>query len=115
VLMVTTSPFESGLLVLLAAVAGGVACGLTILRRVEESRHWGTLVIIGLVVVGIGLLVGVPSFVGHVGIGGAISIGGLSLIGFASPLIEVGIAALALYMAAARKLSVTTGQGPQSA
>jgi hypothetical protein len=113
-LLATASPFESGLLVLLAAVAGGVACGQTILRRVVEPRQWGTLGIIGLVVLGIWLVVGVPSFVGQVGIGGAINIGGLNLIGFASPLVGVGIAAIVLYMAAARKLSATTGQAPQS-
>lgn len=113
-LLVSTSQFESGLLVLLAAVAGGVACGRVILRRVPEPRHWGTLGIIALVVSGIWLLVGVPSFVGQVGIGGVIAVGGLNLIGFAAPLVEVGIAALVLYMAAARKLSATPGQMPPS-
>jgi hypothetical protein len=104
-LLITRSPFESGLLVLLAGVAGGVACGLAIVRRVSEPRQWGSLLIVGLVVVGIWLLVGVPSFLGQVGIGGGIAIGGLGLIGFASPVLEVGVAALVLYMAAARRVS----------
>lgn len=104
-LLVSASQFESGLLVLLAAVAGGAACGLTLLRRVAEPRRWGTLGVIAVAVVGVWLLVGLPSFVGQVGIGGAIAIGGLNLIGFASPLLEVGMAALVLYLAAARKVS----------
>jgi hypothetical protein len=104
-LLVTTSPFESGLLVLLAAVAGGLACGLAVLRRVAEPRRWASLVIVALVVVGLWLVVGVPSFLGQIGIGGKVAIGGLSLIGLASPVIEMGTAALALYIAAARKVS----------
>jgi hypothetical protein len=92
-----------------SAVAGGIACGLVLLRRVAESRQWRSLAIIAIVVVGVWLLVGLPTFVGQVGIGGAIVIGGLNLIGFVSPLVEVGVAALVLYMAAARKVTATQG------
>jgi hypothetical protein len=106
-LLVTASPLESGLLVLLAAAAGGTACGLAIVRRVAEPRQWASLGIIALVVVGILLVVGVPSFLGQIGVGGGIAIGGLGLLGLASSLVEVGAAALVLYMAAARRISAS--------
>jgi hypothetical protein len=108
-LLLSASAFEAGLLLLVSAVAGGTACGLVLLRRVAESRRWRTLAIIAIVVVGVWLLIGLPTFVGQVGIGGAIVVGGLNLIGFLSPLVEVGVAALALYMAAARKVTATKG------
>ena len=104
-LLLSASAFEAGLLLLVSAVAGGIACGLVLLRRVAEKRQWRSLGIIAIAVVGVWLLVGVPTFMGQVGIGGAIAIGGLNLIGFVSPLVEVGVAALVLYMAAARKVS----------
>ena len=104
-LLLSASAFEAGLLLLVSAVAGGIACGLVLLRRVAEARQWRTLVIIAILVVGVWLLVGVPSFMGQVGVGGTILTGGLNLIGFVSPLVEVGVAALVLYMAAARKVS----------
>ena len=107
VLFLSASAFEAGLLLLISAVAGGVACGLVLVRRVAESRQWRVLGVIALVDVGVWLLVSVPTFVGQVGIGGAIVIGGLNLIDFASPVIEVATAALVLYMAAARKVSAT--------
>jgi hypothetical protein len=113
-LLVSTSTFEAGLLLLLATAAGGAACGLTILRRVAESRQWGMLGVIGVVVVGTWFVVGVPGFAGQVGIGGAIAVGGLNLIAVASPLIEMGVAGLVLYMAAARKLSAAQRQTPSA-
>ena len=108
-LLLSASAFEAGLLLLVSAVAGGVACGLVLLRRVSVSRQWRSLAIIAIVVLGVWLLVGLPTFVGQVGIGGAIGIGGLNLIGFVSPLVEVGAAALVLYIAAARKVTATEG------
>jgi hypothetical protein len=111
-LLVASSPFLAGLLLLLAAIAGGAACGMTILRRVAEPRQWATLGIIALVVIGTWLVIGVPAFLGQVGVGGTIAIGGLNLVSFASPLVEVGVAAVVLYMAAARKLSAAPGQTP---
>jgi hypothetical protein len=102
-----SSPFMSGVLVLLAAAAGGAACGLTTLRRVARERQWATLAIVGVVVFGLWLVVAVPAFVGQVGIGGKLAIGGVDLIGFASALVEIGLAGVVLYMAAARRLSAT--------
>jgi hypothetical protein len=108
-LLPSASALESGLLLLVSAVAGGIGCGLVLLRRVPESRRWPSLGLIALAVVGVFLLASVPSFVGQVGIGGTVAVGGLNLIGLASPLVEVGIAAVILYMAAARKVAATQG------
>jgi len=106
-LLLSAGAFEAGMLLLVSAAAGGVACGLVLLGRVAESRQWRSLGIIALVVVGVFLLVGLPTFLGQVGIGGVIAIGGLNLIGFLSPLVEIGAAGLVLYIAAARKLTAT--------
>jgi hypothetical protein len=108
-LLLSATEFEAALLLLVSAMAGGVACGLVLLRRTAESHQWRSLGIIALVVIGVWLVVGLPTFLGQVGIGGAIVIGGLNLIGFISPFIEVGAAALVLYMAAARKVTATEG------
>lgn len=108
-LLLSTGELEAGFLLLVSAIAGGIACGLVLLRRVVEPRQWRSLGVIALVVVGVWLLVSVPSFVGQIGIGGAIGIGGLNLISFVSPLVEVGAAALVLYMAAARRVAATEG------
>jgi hypothetical protein len=105
--LVSAGAFEAGLLLLVSAAAGGVACGLALLRRVAESRQWRSLGIIALVVIGVWLLVGLPTLAGQVGIGGAIAIGGLNLIGFVSPLVEVGAGAIVLYISAARKVTAT--------
>ncbi len=108
-MLLSAGAFEAGMLLLVSAAAGGVACGLVLQRRVAESRRWRSLSMIALAVIGVFLLVGLPTFVGQVGIGGAIAIGGLNLIGFLSPLVEVGAAALVLYIAAARKVTATEG------
>jgi hypothetical protein len=108
-LLLSAGELEAGLLLLVSAIAGGVACGLVLLRRVAKARQWRSLGIIALVIIGVWLVVALPSFVGQVGIGGAIVIGGLNLIAFVSPLVEVGAAALVLYMAAARKVTATAG------
>ena len=105
--LLSAGAFEAGLLLLVSATAGGVACGLVLLKRVGESRQWRSLGIIALVVVGVFLLVGLPTFMGQVGISGTIAIGGLNAIGLVSPLVEIGAAALVLYIAAARKVTAT--------
>jgi len=106
-LLLSAGAFEAGMLLLVSAAAGGVACGLVLLGRVAESRQWRSLGIIALVVIGVFLLVGLPTFLGQVGIGGTIEIGGLNLIGFLSPVVEVGSAALVLYIAAARGIGAS--------
>lgn len=106
-LLLSTSATQAGLLLLVSAVAGGIACGLVVLRRIPESQHWRSLGIIALAVLAVWLLVGVPALADQVGIGGVIAVGGLNLIGFVSPLVEIGTAALVLYMRAARKVTAT--------
>jgi hypothetical protein len=106
-MLLSANATQAGLLLLVSAGAGGIACGLVVLRRVPESRHWRSLAIIALAVIGVWLLVSVPALAGQVGIGGAIAVGGLNLIGFVSPLVEIGAAALVLYMKAARKVAAT--------
>jgi hypothetical protein len=105
--LLSASTTQAGLLLLVSAVAGGIACGLVVLRRIPESARWRSLAIIAVAVMGVWLLVSVPALADQVGIGGAVAIGGLNLIGFASPIVELGTAALVLYMAAARKVSAT--------
>jgi hypothetical protein len=105
--LLSASAFTSGVLLLLSGVAGGLACGLVLLRRVPETRRWRWLGVIALVVLGVWLLVSVPSFAAPAGIGGTIAIGGLNLLGFAAPLVEVASAAIVLYMAAARRVSAS--------
>ena len=105
-LLLSASALEGGVLLLVSAIAGGVACGLVLLRRVPEARQWRWLGVIAVAVLAVWLLVSVPSFAGQVGIGGAIAVGGLNLIGFAAPVVELASAALVLYMAAARKVTV---------
>jgi len=105
--LISTSSFTSGVLLLLSAGSGGLACGLVLLRRVPEGRRWPWLGVIALAVMGVWLLVSVPTFVGQVGIGETIAIGGLNLLGFAAPFIEVASAALVLYVAVARKITAS--------
>lgn len=104
---VLTNALASGLgcssLPLPAAPRAGSCCSDAFRSDVSGARSASSCS----AVVRVWLLVGVPSFVGQVGIGGAIAIGGLNLIGFASHVIEVGTAALVMYIAAARKVSAT--------
>ena len=65
-LILSAGELEASLLLLVSAIAGGIACGLVLLRRVAESRQWPSLGIIALVVIGVWLLVGFPAFVGQV-------------------------------------------------
>ena len=106
-MLLSASATQAGLLLLVSAAAGGIACGIVVLRRIPPSRQWRTLAIVALAVMAVWLLVSVPALAGEVGIGGVIAVGGLNLIGFVSPLVEVGAAALVLYMAAARKVTAT--------
>jgi hypothetical protein len=106
--VLAASAFASGVMLLFSAVAGGVACGYVLLRRVEPARQWRSLALIALAVMGVWLLVSVPSFAGQAGVGGAIAIGGVNLLGFAAPLFEVGSAAVVLYMSTARTVTPTS-------
>lgn len=101
----SATQFESGLLLLASAVAGGVACGLVLLRRVAESHRWRSLGLMALAAVGQWLFITVPQFASQVGIGGAVAINALGVLGFVSPLLELGAAMLVLYMATARNVA----------
>ncbi|HEV8537081.1 MAG TPA: hypothetical protein VGR87_15360 [Candidatus Limnocylindria bacterium] len=104
-LLLSATTFEGGIAVVLAAVLAGVACGLVLLRRVAPTRQWLTLGVIAVALLGPWILVSVPSFAEVVGVGGGIAIGGLGVLGLFTPLLELGAAALVLYLAAARKVS----------
>jgi hypothetical protein len=106
-LLLSAGSLEAGMLLLVSAAAGGAACGVVLQKRIAESRQWRSLGLIALVVIGVWLLVEIPTSMTQVGIGGTLAIGGLNLISFVSPLVEVGAAALILYIAAARKVTAT--------
>jgi hypothetical protein len=104
-LLASAGQFESGVLVLAATLAGGIACGQVLLRRVAESARWRTLAYIAVAALGVWLFVSLPLFSSQIGIRGTIGFSGLGLIGFLAPVFEIGAAAMVLYLAAARQLS----------
>jgi hypothetical protein len=104
-LTVSSSSFESGLLGVAAAATAGVACGLVLIARVPASRRWIVLGIVALGVIAPWVLVSVPAFVESVGIAGKMATTGLNMLEFFAPLLEIGIAAFVLYIAAARQVT----------
>jgi hypothetical protein len=104
-LTVSTSSFEAGLLGVAAAATSGVACGLVLIARVPASRRWIVLGIVALGVIAPWVLVSVPAFLESVGIAGKIATTGLNMLEFFGPLLQVGIAAFVLYIAAARRVT----------
>ena len=96
---------EASLLQLLVAVIAGVACGRTLMRRVEAAAQWKTLVYVGIVGLGEWLLVTLPAYIEQVGVGGKLSIATVGLVAFMFPFLTIGTAALLLYMAEARKVT----------
>jgi len=104
-LAVSSSSFESGLLGVGAAVTSGVACGLVLLARVPASRRRMALGIVALGVIGPWVLVSVPAFLESVGIAGKMATTGLNMLEFFAPLLQIGIAAFVLYIAAARRVA----------
>jgi hypothetical protein len=102
VVLVSAGDLASGLLNIAAAVTTGIACGLVLLARVAPAARWRVLGLVALGVVGPWLAVSLPSFLEQIGVGGGIAISGFVLLGFAYPLLQIGGAALVLYMAAAR-------------
>jgi hypothetical protein len=104
---------EWPLLLLFVAVAAGIAMGFTILRR--TTRSWRTLGIVALFVVAAFVIVSLPTLVSQVQTRGTHLIGPFDLFAFFSPLFAVAAAALVLYMAAARRVSATREERPQSA
>lgn len=102
--VISSTPFEASLLFLVAALAGGLACGLVLVRRVPPVRQWPVLGLIALASLGGWLLISVPPFVETIGIGRGLPMSGLAFLVVASPVIAIAAAALVLYMAAARNV-----------
>jgi len=104
----TAESSEWPLLLLLVAIAAGVAIGYAILRR--ATRPWRTLAVVALVLLGEYAIVSLPSLVSQVILArGTNLIGPFDLLAYFSPVFAIGVAALVLYMAAARKVSATEG------
>ena len=94
------------LLILLLAIAAGIAMGYTILRR--ATRQWPTLGIVALVLAAEFAIVSVPTFLSQVSqTRGTNLIGPFDLLAYFSPIFVLGAAALVLYIAAARKVTTT--------
>jgi hypothetical protein len=102
------SSLESGVLGVAIIVTAGIACGLVLLRRVPASRQWFVLAIVALAVLGPWLLTELPAFLDQVGVGGGLAVGPLQLMLFLRPFVELFAAVVVLYIAAARRVSVTT-------
>jgi hypothetical protein len=104
----TPGSAEWPLLLLLLAIAAGVATGYTIVRR--STRPWRTLGIIAFVIAAEFVLVSLPTFLGQIAqIRAANLIGPFDLLAYFSLVFAIGAAALVLYMAAARKVSASEG------
>ncbi len=96
------------LLLLLVAIAAGVAMGYTILRR--ASGQWRTLGIVAFVLSAEFVVVSLPSFVSQILLArGTNLIGPFDLLAYFSPVFAIAAAALVLYMSAARKVTATEG------
>lgn len=99
---------EWPLLLLLVAIAAGIAMGYTILRR--APRQWRTLGIVTLVLAAEFVVVSFPTFVSQVlQARGTNLIGPLDLLAYFSSVFAIGAAALVLYMSAAREVTATEG------
>jgi hypothetical protein len=104
-LLLSATSLESGIIVILAAVAGGIACGLVVLRRVPAERQWPAVGVIAIAAIGTWAVVNVPQLLQQIGIGGTVAIGGLGLLGALWPFLQIGAAALVLYLDTARRVS----------
>ncbi len=97
---------EWPLLLLLVAIAAGIAMGYTILRR--TTQRWRTLGIVALVLAGEFGILSLPTFVSQIVLArGTNLIGPFDLLAYFSSLFAIGAAAIVLYMAAARKVTAT--------
>jgi hypothetical protein len=104
----TSGSLEWPLLLLLLAIAAGVAMGYTILRR--ATRPWRTFGVVAVVLLGEYAVVSLPSLVSQIILTrGKNLIGPFDLLAYFSPVFAIGAAALVLYMAAARKVSASEG------
>jgi hypothetical protein len=96
------------LLLLLVAIAAGIAMGYTILRR--TTRHWRTFGIVAFVVAAGFVVVSLPTFVSQIFLArGTNLLGPFDLLAYFSPVFAIVAAALVLYLAAARRVSAAEG------
>jgi hypothetical protein len=107
----SATSLESGLLGLVILVTAGIACGLTVLRRVPERRQWIILGIVALVVTGPWLLTELPAFLAQIGFYGHLAVGSLPLMLFLRPFVEIFAAVVVLYVAVARKVTAPAATG----
>ena len=99
---------EWPLLLLLVAIAAGIAMGFTILRR--ATRRWRTLGVLAFVLVAEFVVVSLPTFVSQVLLArGTNLIGPFDLLAYFSLFFAIAAAALVLYMSAARMASAIEG------
>jgi len=95
---------EGGILSLLAAVAGGVACGMVIVRR--ATRRWRTLGLVSLAVVGLWAFFSLPSFFSQLAAARTLTFTDTPIVfAFAGPPLAMAAAVLVLYIAAVRAAS----------
>jgi hypothetical protein len=95
---------EGGVLSLLAAVAGGVACGTVIVRR--ATRPWRTLGLVSLAVVGLWAFFSLPSFFSQLAAARTLTFTDTPIVfAFAGPPLAMAAAGLVLYIAAVRAAS----------
>jgi hypothetical protein len=91
-------------LTIFVAIAAGVACGYTALRR--ATRPWRTLGIVALPVAAEFAILSLPLFVSQIlQARGTNLIGPFELMAYFSPVFAFGAAALVLYMASARRVA----------
>jgi hypothetical protein len=95
---------EGGILSLLAAVAGGVACGMVIVRR--ATHRWRTLGLVSLAVVGLWAFFSLPSFFSQLAAARTLTFTDTPIVfAFAGPPLAMAAAVLVLYIAAVRAAS----------
>lgn len=100
-----SSELAAGLVQLLVLVGAGLLCGWVLLLRVEEPRRWPALAIVAMVSLGEWAVVSLVAYLGQTGVGGGIAVSGLNLIVLFAPFVELGCAALMLYLDAARRVT----------
>ena len=105
VLFVGSASIAAGILAVAGVVAGGLACGVVLLRRVAPGRQWLTLALVALAAIGPWAVTSLPPFVQQIGVGRGIAISGLSAVAFVAPFLEIGAAAVVLYVDAARRMT----------
>jgi len=108
VLFAGATSIEAGILAIGGVVAAGLACGVVLLRRVMPGRQWLTLGLVAVAAIGPWAVTSLPPFVQQIGVGRGIDVSGLGLVAFVAPFLEIGAAAVVLYIAAARRITAAS-------